>query len=684
MALNVLFRRFLLFGVLWTTFPGVGLAGLGRWTSSGPEGATVLSLAVDPTDSATVFAGTQAGGVFRSSDSGARWSFAGLEGLSVSAIVVDPTDGTKLYAAAGSNVFKSTDGGISWRNASQGLPQPPTITVPGVPQITVQVSALAIDLRVPAILYAGLTIIPQPTTAFNSVGGGLFRSLDGGETWTPTGLANVGVKSILIDPTDPKVLYAVVISSGSYGTPNSIRKSTDGGASWAVLRDDVSYAPTMDITALMLDPGSSATLYTAISFNIISAPPRIEKSSDGGAIWSSLGTTPGETRVTALLAAPSPSLFYAATGGGVFKSTDAAATWSRVLETPSRCLAMAPANSAVLYAGAGDGVSTSFDAGASWTVTKAGLIATSVRELLVNPRSRNELYARSGLKIFHSADGGGNWQLIEELPSDLSPAGFALDWKNPSIQYVGTMNGGLCTGVSRTLDGGRSWAPTSLTIGCILRIGLDPQNPDTVYAVGQGGLWKSTDGAVSWVSSLAQPISAFTIAAASPANLYVGIRNQGILVSRDGGAMWSSAGSGPSNVQSLAVDPENPATVYAGGSAGSLFKSTDGGATWRQVGQGLNGVAGVTALAIDPSKSTNIYAGSAQGVFRSVDGGVTFSAFSIGLTNFSFSALLFDAAGLLHAATQGGGVFDYEFPPDRLTIAPTRRPPASRALKPRI
>ena len=188
----------------------------------------------------------------------------------------------------------------------------------------------------------------------------------------------------------------------------------------------------------------------------------IEKTTDGGQTWSPVGPLPDQLSVIALLIDPSNASFlYAATADGVFKSSDGAATWSRVLDTPSRCLAVAPANSAVLYAGAGDGVSASLDAGASWTVTKAGLIATSVRELLVNPRSRNELYARSGLKVFRSADGGGNWQLIEELPSDLSPAGFVLNWKNPSIQYVGpiTMGGGLCTGVSRTLDGGRSWTP---------------------------------------------------------------------------------------------------------------------------------------------------------------------------------------------------------------------------------
>ncbi len=677
MALNFSFRCFFLLSVLWTTLPGVGLAGLGRWTSSGPDGATVLSLAVDPADSATVFAGTEAGGVFKTSDSGARWSSVGLGGLSVSAIVVNPTDGTKLYAAARSNVFKSTDGGISWRNASQGLPPPPA-TGPGFVSSTPAISALAIDPLVPSILYAGVTTTIYPGTFGDVIiKGGLFRSLDAGETWTATGLTDVGVSGIAADPTDSRILYAAVLVSGHFQTPYSLRRSVDGGLTWSVVRSNFPFATR--ITALAV--GGRDTVIVLVALADVHGKGSVEKTTDGGQTWSPVAPLPDQLSVIALLIDPANASFlYAATADGVFKSSDGAATWSRVLNTPSRCLAVAPANSAVLYAGAGDGVSATSDAGASWTGTKAGLIATSVRELLVNPRSRNELYARSGLKIFHSADGGGNWQLIEELPSDLSPAGFALNWKNPSIQYVGTitMNGGLCTGVSRTLDGGRSWAPTSLTIGCILRITLDPQNPDTVYAVGQFGLWKSADSGGTWNTVLLQPIFSFAIAPTAPANLYAGIRSQGVLVSRDGGATWSSTGTGPSNVQSLAVDPENPARVYAG-SAGALFKSIDGGDTWRETGQGLNGA---TALAIDPANPVNVYAGTAQGVFRSVDAGTTFTPFSAGLTNPSISALQIDASGrLLHAATQGGGVFDYAFLPDRLAVSPTPRPPAPRALK---
>jgi photosystem II stability/assembly factor-like uncharacterized protein len=510
-----------------------------------------------------------------------------------------------------------------------------------------------------------------------TVEGGLFRSLDASETWTPTGLNNVGVSGIAADPTDSRILYAASLASGYHETPYSLRRSGDGGLTWSVVLGG--FSPGTRITALAVGGRDPVIVYVALAD--VHGKGSIEKTTDGGQTWSPVGPLPDQLGVSALLIDPSNASFlYAATADGVFNSSDGAATWSRVLDTPSRCLAMAPADSAVLYAGAADGVSASFNAGASWTGTKAGLIATSVRELLVNPRSRNELYARSGLNIFQSADGGGTWQLIEELPSDLSPAGFVLNWKNPSIQYVGpiTMGGGLCTGVSRTLDGGRSWAPTSLTIGCILRITLDPQNPDTVYAVGQFGLWKSADSGGTWNTVLLQPIFSFAIAPTAPANLYAGIRSQGILVSRDGGATWSSTGTGPSNVQSLAVDPENPARVYAG-SAGALFKSIDGGATWRETGQGLNGA---TALAIDPANPVNVYAGTAQGVFRSVDAGTTFTPFSAGLTNPSISALQIDASGrLLHAATQGGGVFDYALLPDRLAVSPTPRPPAPRALK---
>jgi hypothetical protein len=96
MVVDCFVRRVLISGLLaGIVASSIASAGLGRWTTSGPEGATVLSLAVDPADPAVVYAGTSAGGVFRSADSAAHWHIAGLGGFSVSIIVTDPSDEKK-------------------------------------------------------------------------------------------------------------------------------------------------------------------------------------------------------------------------------------------------------------------------------------------------------------------------------------------------------------------------------------------------------------------------------------------------------------------------------------------------------------------------------------------------------------------------------------------------------------
>src|SRR2546422_11282378 len=103
--------------LVFVALPAVGpaRAGVGVWTGDGPRGATVLSLAVDPTNPATVSAGTAGGGVFRSGNGGSAWSVVGLGGATVSGIAVDPVDPSIVYSAVlGQGVFKSGDRGTTW------------------------------------------------------------------------------------------------------------------------------------------------------------------------------------------------------------------------------------------------------------------------------------------------------------------------------------------------------------------------------------------------------------------------------------------------------------------------------------------------------------------------------------------------------------------------------------------
>src|SRR5207249_2244542 len=144
------------------------------------------------------------------------------------------------------------------------------------------------------------------------------------------------------------------------------------------------------------------------------------------------------------------------------------------------------------------------------------------------------------------------------------------------------------------------------------------------------------------------------------------------------GTSWNATGlsnlrGGIGFTSGLAIDPQTPTTLYAtsGSYVGSLFiggvfKSTDGGESWSAVSAGLPNLP-VPALAIDPQTSTTLYAGTqGGGVFKSTDGGESWSDFNTGLTNLLVSSVVVDPRRptTLYAGTQGGGVFVIFTPAD--------------------
>lgn len=139
-------------------------AGLAVWTSNGPEGGAVRALAVNPSSPQTLYAGT-GGGVFKSSDGGGSWRAVntGLGNTTVSALAIDPVNPAILYAGTAGGVFKSVDAGAGWTDARAGLGP-------------VTVAALAVDPSNPAVLYAGTST------------GGVFKSIDGALNWVTASL----------------------------------------------------------------------------------------------------------------------------------------------------------------------------------------------------------------------------------------------------------------------------------------------------------------------------------------------------------------------------------------------------------------------------------------------------------------------------------------------------------------
>lgn len=250
-------------GVWKTTNGGVSWVS----ASTGITNSTVESIAIDPTNSNVVYAGSY--GVFKSTDAGTNWSDIsdsfGYYKHFVSALAIDPVNPTTVYAGLGGGigVWKTTDGGSNWLNInhwgdSNGL-------------VPATIKALAIDPSAHLTIYAA--------TELN----GLWKSTDGGTNWATAGLASEGVYAIVIDPANNSIIYAagqpsLRATDGTYG----VFKSLDGGASWAPINNGLpstNGTPTVDGRGLSID-SSTGTVYLATYGS------GVYRSTDAGASWT--------------------------------------------------------------------------------------------------------------------------------------------------------------------------------------------------------------------------------------------------------------------------------------------------------------------------------------------------------------------------------------------------------------
>jgi photosystem II stability/assembly factor-like uncharacterized protein len=230
------------------------------------------------------------------------WSSIGPYGGWISAIAVHPRNPSIVYTVGqyGDGVYKSYDGGAFWQRASGGLPEPTFL------------KTIAIDPLSPETLYAGGDL-------------SLFKTVNGGISWTqilgydinPQGLPYVSVKGISIHPQSPAIVY--FWGDGAY---SCILNSEDGGATWIDL-------PIFErVEALALDPADTGVLY-------IGGSGFLHKLTRGGwAMGPSGQGLPESFRCRALTIDPqNPAVLYAALDRydgsryGVYKSTDAGATW---------------------------------------------------------------------------------------------------------------------------------------------------------------------------------------------------------------------------------------------------------------------------------------------------------------------------------------------------------------------
>ncbi len=311
-----------------------------------------------------------------------QWTTTGPVGRSVSALAVDPQTPTTVYAGTDQGVFKSVSNGASWAL----LPTPFFSEIP----------ILALDPANPAVLYAAYHRVVD-----DIISAGVFKSTDGGGSWTTTNLQGARIGALVVDPKTPTTLYAVV--------DESVHKSVDGGTNWRPSGNGI----IKPVLSLAIDETNPTVLYAGGGscrpggLEII-CEGGVFQSTDGGTRWGEVGLT--GVAVSFLTVIPTqPATVYASGqrslqfGVETYRSVDAGQSWT-VIGGIFWAIVSDPTNPSILYAAGRGSVTRSLDGGQHWTSITARAQGSNpfffVAALAVAPTANSTLYVATGSGVF--------------------------------------------------------------------------------------------------------------------------------------------------------------------------------------------------------------------------------------------------------------------------------------------
>ena len=396
-------------------------------------------------------------------------------------------------------------------------------------------------------------------------------------------------------------------------------------------------------------------------------------------------------------------IVYMATNiDGVYKSFDAGETWSPINNgIPSHamggwCVAVNPANPQNLYYGAWDaGPCVSYDGGKSWEY-KYLSDCTCTLDISISRSNPYIVYVADQMCVWKSVDYGENWEFQGEengFPVNSNHYAVTVDPQDPDLVYAAGGDVNLCWfwktttggkiwekknhgldptkfiwaivlhptnknviyigtdhGVYKTIDGAESWIPMNqgLTNVFIRDMAIDPVNPDVLYVATWNGLFRSLDAASHWerISGdfLSQCIKTIDLDSSNSRIVYAGIWG-GIRKSMDSGDSWTFQSEGLKqdlNVArySLAIDSKDPNVIYVGTLGGGVAKSTDAGKSFEYINNGLE-IGYCQGIYLSPHDSQTLFCYTRGGhfVYKSVDGGSSWFISNTGLPQHYFYSM---------------------------------------------
>lgn len=321
--------------------------------------------------------------------------------------------------------------------------------------------------------------------------GGVWKSVDGGQTWAQkrafvsgskvtAGAGNIGVVAMAFDPQDRNAVYL-----GTQG--NGLVFTLDGGESWqqSVASDPTKTALTTGrVNAVAVDPKNKCTVYAA-------SANKIYKTETCGRDWAQVFFDPRTDKVFTQIAVDwfNPTILFAGTSDGdIFRSADSGVSWQtskRVDGVAITSIAIDRRDSRVLYVGTqGEGIMKSTDSGTTWTQIKKEFgdeyqDARRVIQVVIDPVDSHTIYEISKYGIIKSVDAGATWSAIPltSPPGSVKISSMAVDAKNTKhLVYTGT------SVLQLSADGGATWVPKKLPSTQIgSSVLFDPMDSNVIY-----------------------------------------------------------------------------------------------------------------------------------------------------------------------------------------------------------
>src|SRR5262245_27689386 len=357
----------------------------------------------------------------------------------------------------------------------------------------------------------------------------------------------------------------------------------------------------------------------------------------GTDVWTPTGPPGANVGVIALTPNGVP---WAGTSVGVYTTGSAqSTTWDLKvrLDGGARSLAIHPTQPSIMFAGTTGAVYRTNNGGTTWNRMINGLFAVVV-DIAIDPQQpMNILIGTTGNCAFSSSDGGSTWaQRCNGLPARLQA--LTRDPATPSRAYA--VGDG---GIFRSTDNGLTWAAVLSGLDPLSVAGalaVDPSNPQTVYAsfTGQYGgqhLYKTTDAGTNWTTLQddGAPCAALAVDPDNPAIVYQ-MRAQGLAKSTDGGVTFTTVLPG-NEVTDIAFNPADHSIIYAARTDG-VRRSSDGGATWTAVDAGFRS-DGIGAVAVNEASNTVMTAVYCSNIFSSTDEGATWTPSNVSSYGWAFA-----------------------------------------------